>query len=451
MNAVAEALTGWPRSRRPASPWRWSSNIVNEDTRAPVHSPGRAGLREAWWSAWPTTPACSPRRHRAADRRQRRAHPRRPGPAIGAVLVFRDISARRAAEAALRASDERFTRLVTATAADHLDRQRARRVRRAAAVVGGLHRPKLGRLPRHGLARRGAPRRPGGGGRRMAQGRGQPGAVPGPRPGVERQDEEYCHFEARAAVLLNGDGTPREWIGTVLDVNDRELARSQARESEGRFRILADSAPVLMWMTKRRRRLRVRQPAWLEFTGRSMEQELGLGWLDSLHPDDAAPPWPPSGRPWPSAGPTRLSSACAGTTGCSAGWREAACRALEPMGLPRFYRLVPGYPFAARGGRGAGPPRPAAGGGGRIGQRALAGLPLPQLMDEVVQTVSRTLGVEYTKLLKLLPSGQRLLLAAGVGWQPGLVGSAIIGAGKEFAGGLHAAAEPASGGGRFGE
>lgn len=63
----------------------------------------------------------------------------------------------------------------------------------------------------------------------------------------------------------------------------------------------------------------------------------------------------------------------------------------------------------------------------RIGQRALGGVELPVLMDEAVALVAETLGVEYCKVLELLPSGDALLLRAGVGWRSGCVGHATVG------------------------
>jgi PAS domain S-box-containing protein len=64
-----------------------------------------------------------------------------------------------------------------------------------------------------------------------------------------------------------------------------------------------------------------------------------------------------------------------------------------------------------------------------LGMHALSGADLPQLMDEVVALVARTLDAELCKLLELLPSGENMLLRAGVGWQPGLVGRATVPAG----------------------
>ena len=62
-----------------------------------------------------------------------------------------------------------------------------------------------------------------------------------------------------------------------------------------------------------------------------------------------------------------------------------------------------------------------------LGQVALAGVDLNQLMDEAVSVVARTLGVEYCKILELLPDGRALLVRAGLGWKEGTVGHAMVG------------------------
>jgi len=66
-----------------------------------------------------------------------------------------------------------------------------------------------------------------------------------------------------------------------------------------------------------------------------------------------------------------------------------------------------------------------------LGQHALAGMDLSTLMDEATATVAQTLEVEYAKVLELLPSGDALLLRAGVGWQEGLVGQATVNTGVD--------------------
>jgi PAS domain S-box-containing protein len=66
-----------------------------------------------------------------------------------------------------------------------------------------------------------------------------------------------------------------------------------------------------------------------------------------------------------------------------------------------------------------------------LGRRALAETELSVLMDEAVALVAHTLEVEYCKVLELLPSGDKMLLRAGVGWEEGLVGNATVGAGLD--------------------
>ena len=64
---------------------------------------------------------------------------------------------------------------------------------------------------------------------------------------------------------------------------------------------------------------------------------------------------------------------------------------------------------------------------GRLGLAALTGTDLSGLMDEAVHAVAGVLGVEYCKVLELMPDGTTLLLRAGVGWRVGLVGTATVG------------------------
>lgn len=69
---------------------------------------------------------------------------------------------------------------------------------------------------------------------------------------------------------------------------NRQLQASQAtlRESEQRFRIVADAAPVLIWMSDLDKMCTFFNKSWLDFRGRSFEQEMGNGWVEGLHRDD---------------------------------------------------------------------------------------------------------------------------------------------------------------------
>ncbi len=66
-----------------------------------------------------------------------------------------------------------------------------------------------------------------------------------------------------------------------------------------------------------------------------------------------------------------------------------------------------------------------------LGQRALEGVDPYSLLDEAVRLVAGTLDVEYSKVLECLPGGEELLMRAGVGWKPGLVGSCKVSGGYD--------------------
>jgi len=70
------------------------------------------------------------------------------------------------------------------------------------------------------------------------------------------------------------------------DITDRKRAEQLLRESEERFRLVADTAPVLIWMSGTDKHFTFFNQGWLTFTGRQMEDELGDGWISAVFPGD---------------------------------------------------------------------------------------------------------------------------------------------------------------------
>jgi PAS domain S-box-containing protein len=72
----------------------------------------------------------------------------------------------------------------------------------------------------------------------------------------------------------------------IASVLERQRAEAALRESEERFRVMADSAPVMMWMSGIDKRCTDFNRGWLQFTGRTLEQEQGDGWAEGVFFDD---------------------------------------------------------------------------------------------------------------------------------------------------------------------
>jgi PAS domain S-box-containing protein len=105
-------------------------------------------------------------------------------------------------------------------------------------------------------------------------------------------------------LVLNASGAAVRGSGTLMDVTDRRRAEDTLRESEERFRSMADSAPALIWMTDAEGNIVFLNKYHERFYGRSVADLLRVDWTQIIHPEDAETFLEnfklgiTSGRPW---------------------------------------------------------------------------------------------------------------------------------------------------------
>lgn len=85
--------------------------------------------------------------------------------------------------------------------------------------------------------------------------------------GIASQDKEQC-------------------LVTIVDISERKRAEMELREKEVQYRNLANSGMALIWTSGTDKLCNYFNEPWLQFTGRTIEQELGNGWAEGVHPDD---------------------------------------------------------------------------------------------------------------------------------------------------------------------
>lgn len=105
---------------------------------------------------------------------------------------------------------------------------------------------------------------------------------------VKKKNGSFGTFSIRAIPLPNEDGSIREWVGVHTEITERKKAEQELRESEERFRSLADQSPMIVFIVEPNAQATMSyfNKTWLEYTGQSFKEALGRAWDGVVHPDD---------------------------------------------------------------------------------------------------------------------------------------------------------------------
>ncbi|MEQ8771916.1 MAG: PAS domain S-box protein, partial [Erythrobacter sp.] len=103
---------------------------------------------------------------------------------------------------------------------------------------------------------------------------------------IVRPDGEVRHIRDKGFPILGPDGTLTRIGGIARDITERKRQEKAVEDSERRFRTLVEGIPQLVWSATSEGECKWVSPQWTEYTGLSLEQSVGQGWLEAVHPDD---------------------------------------------------------------------------------------------------------------------------------------------------------------------
>ncbi|UCJ05870.1 PAS domain S-box protein [Chitinophaga pendula] len=103
---------------------------------------------------------------------------------------------------------------------------------------------------------------------------------------IERPDGVRRHVLPHPRPVMGPSGEIIEIINMLVDITDLKQVTSALKESEERFRTMADQAPVMIWMTDENGQVTYVNTSWSSFTGLPPHAAFGSEWQQLVHPDD---------------------------------------------------------------------------------------------------------------------------------------------------------------------